>query len=308
MTTSKLSRRTALVAGLSTVLFPHVAWPQSTERDVEGGIGGTGIVGILTDFGSLIVSGNLLQTDGSTRFSDGFGQINESDLKIGDSLTIEAAGPPEALLAKRVHVTHPLVGKVSAQSQDGLELVVNGVTCRLENPAADIGVGDRVAVSGLWRGRMVIASRVSRTRSPRDLISGDVQISFGRVRIGPVNMRGPGMSGLVDGSFATAIGRFEPTQARFVAESLTATRFVGAAGALAQLSIEGYLDPVAAAPGYRVAGLGHSFARNLQLDRYEDTRVLFNGPYTGRFAANRAVVLPERFQARRSLLATLSKS
>ncbi|MDW3225178.1 MAG: DUF5666 domain-containing protein [Paracoccaceae bacterium] len=307
MTIDTLSRR-AVMAGLSTAFLPGAAWAQSAKRDVEGGIGGTGIVGVLTHSENLIVSGNRLETDTLTKFSDGFGQIDRKDLMIGDSLTVEAAGSPDNLVARRVHVTYPLVGRVSSVSADASRIVVNGIDVALETALSDITVGLRVAVSGLWRGTSVIASRVAPTRSQRDLISGDVRRSFGAVRLGETDIRGRGVASLAGGSFATIIGNYEAARSRIQATDLVSNRFVGAAGALGQLSIEGYLEPVATAPGYRIAGLGHSFANNLQLAEYEGSRVLFNGPYTGKFAAERALVLPNNPQRRRSLLAKLSQN
>ena len=113
MTTSKFTRRTVVSGGLSSVLLPQIAWSQGAKRDAEGGIGGTGIVGLLTDFGSLIVGGNYVQTDATTLYSDGFGALEKGALSIGHSLTVEAAGASGALIARRVHITHPLVGKIT---------------------------------------------------------------------------------------------------------------------------------------------------------------------------------------------------
>lgn len=308
MTTGKLTRRAALAAGLSGLLLPRVAWPQSTEREVEGGIGGTGIVGVLTDFGSLIVSGNRVEIDEGTQFSDGFGAPTRNDVQIGDSLTVEAAGNPGALVARRVHVTHPLVGRISATSSDGRILTVNGVPVRLPGRRDGFSVGDHVAVSGLWRGPEVIASRLSSPRSDLDLISGDVSRDREGIRIGTVSARGRGVAGLAQGSFARGIGRFDSERGLLRIDMLNNARFVGAAGPLVRLSIEGYLNPTETAPGYQIAGLGHSFERNLDLQAYAATRVLFNGGYTGRFAAKSAVALPEDITPRRQLLRQLANA
>ncbi len=302
MTTGKLSRRSALATGMGALLCPQAAWPQATEREVEGGIGGTGIVGVLTEVGSLVVSGNRIETTGNTVFSDGFGRRRAADLQPGDSLTVEASGAAETLVAQRVHVTTPLVGAVSAVAPGARAVTVNGVAVTVPAGLALPAVGDRVAISGLWRGPGVIASRISAARSELDLVSGDVARARGGVTIGTVAARGRGLSGLINGSFASAIGRFDPEQALLRATELTTTRFTGAAGPLARLSIEGYLTPTPRAPGYRIAGLGHSFERNLDLRRYAEARVVFNGGYTGRFAAQTALVLPEDAAQRRRLL------
>lgn len=308
MTTGKLSRRAVLAAGLSGILFPNAVWPQSTERDVEGGIGGTGIVGVLTDFGSLIVGGNAVQIDRSTAFSDGFGTLVEADMKLGHSLTVEASRKGDAMIARRVHVTYPLVGEISEISPEGRRLIVNGVRVEMERAQRGFAPGDRVAVSGLWRDRGVVGSLLTDAPSPLDLISGDVSRGRGSMRIGALDVRGFGLSSLENGSFASGAGRFDKTTGRLQITDLTTARFTGAAGRLQRLSIEGYLDPIATAPGYRIAGLGHSLERDLNLRAYAETRALFTGAYTGRFAASSALVLPVGLESRRQVLRRLSQT
>ena len=307
MKTPKLSRRAALGLGIAAVFGPGQLWAQTARPDVEGGIGGTGIVGLLTDFGSLIVAGNYLRTDAQTRYTDGFGRLSKSDLQVGDSLTVEASGPSNALVARRVHVTHPVVGTITARSGNGREITVNGVTVRLDQRAGAFGVGARVAVSGLWRGPLVQGARLAPARSTQDLVSGDVTRSGGVTRVGGVAVRGNGTGSIAPGSFASIVGRFNADTGVLQAARVSNARFTGAAGALARLSIEGYLDPTSRAPGYRVAGLGHSFERNLNLSAFATSRVLLNGAYTGRFAAQGAVVLPEGFGAQRRVLRQISQ-
>lgn len=308
MPINNLSRRGLLATGLSALALPHVATAQATQRDVEGGIGGTGIVGILTDFGSLIVGGNYLLTDSRTRYSNAFGQVNANDLRIGDSLTVEAAGAPDALSARSVHITYPLQGAISAVFDGGRRLVVNGVGVVMDSTPSAAQVGARVAVSGLWRGDMIVASRITPAGSAQDLVSGDLARGFGTLRIGSVVVRGSGLSGLEGGSFVTAIGQYDAATDRLQVRDVQPGRFFGAAGPLQRLSIEGYLAPTRTAPGYRIAGLGHSFERNLRLAEFADSRVLFNGAYTGKFAADSAVILPEAFASRRRVLRRISQA
>jgi len=306
MKTPNFSRRAVLALGGAAVALPGTVLAQANRPDAEGGIGGTGIVGLLTDFGSLIVAGNYVRTDNATKYSDGFGTLRASDLRVGDPLTVEAAGPATALVARRVHVTHPVVGTITQVSGNGRRITVNGVDVRLDARLRGFGPGDRVAVSGLWRGAGVQASRLSSARAANDLVAGDVTRSGGVTRVGAVPVRGSGTGSPARGSFASVIGTFNPQTGVLQARGVTTQRFVGAAGPLVRLSVEGYLDPSARAPGYRVAGLGHSFERNLKLDSFAGSRVLFNGAYTGKFAASGAVVLPEGFGAQRRVLRQIS--
>ena len=308
MTKTHFSRRMVLATGAASIVLPHSTFGQSIESPVEGGIGGTGIVGLLTEFGSLVVSGNYIRTDAQTRYTDGYGVLRERHLRLGDSLTIEASGPSHALVARRVHVTHPLVGPITAITRGGREILVNGVAVTFERPLRGYAVGARVAVSGLWQGSQVRASGVAPARSDQDLVSGDVTRGggFGRLRIGGAMVQGRGLGGLPVGSFATVVGRYMPVENVMSASSSKAGRFFGTAGPLQRLSIEGYLAPTDSAPGYKIEGLGHSFARNLRLDNYANKRMLFNGGYTGRFAAQSAIELPESSGQRNRVLSRLS--
>ena len=68
------------------------------------------------------------------------------------------------------------------------------------------------------------------------------------------------------------------------------------------ISVEGYLEPGALAPGFRLAGLGHSFERDLKLQSLAASRAVYLGPYDGLFAASTGYVVPEDFELRRALL------
>ncbi len=310
MTASKLTRRMILGAGAAASVLGMGGYvPQllAQSRDVEGGIGGTGIVGLLNEFGSLYINGLYVQTDDNTDYSDGFGKLAKSNLSLGNSLTVEARNTADGLVAHRVHVTYPIVGLVSSVRDAGQTLRVNGVTVRLTKANRRVSVGDRMAVSGLWRGQTVIASQLSPARSKQDLISGDVIRTRGATFIGGIRVRGGGVAQAPTGSFATALGTFDPQASEFSARQTIVGRFFGAAGPLQALSIEGYLDPINRAPGYRVSGLGHSFERTLQLDKFANSRVLFAGPYTGKFAARSATVLPENTRQRLQVLRGLRR-
>lgn len=307
MTKFRLPRRRLLQGGLATLALPGTAWAQTEEREAEGGIGGTGIVGVLTDFGSLIVGGARVETDARTRFSNAFGVLSEGDLQIGDALTLEAVTQGGQLLADRVHVTHPLAGTITEQSADGRALVVNGTRVVLERAFGSVRVGNRVVVSGIWRGAEVYATRVARIGPGPDLISGTLDRRGLAANIGPVRLRGRGLGQAESGSFVTALGQYGASEDAFSARQIDLGRFRQARAPLKQLVVEGYLEPSDSAPGFRVAGLGHSFARNLRLSPFDNKRVLFRGDYTGLFAASSAIVLPERLAERRGFLRRISQ-
>ncbi|MEM9342073.1 MAG: DUF5666 domain-containing protein [Pseudomonadota bacterium] len=298
-----LSRRALLALGTASVLFPTPGLGQE-KREGEGGIGGTGIVGVLTDFGSLILAGSRVEFGRGTRFEDVFGPLSDERLRVGDSLTVEASGPADALVARRVRVNYPLIGTVTEAS--GGRLVVNGTPVRLER-SGGARVGDRVAVLGVWRGNEVIASRLAAPRSDRDLVSGTATRQGLGSRIGGLDIAGRGRSSLRNGGFGEAIGRYDPASGAFVAERMITERFLSPREPLTRLAVEGYLEPAPGRPGFRVSGLGHSFARSLRLSGLSNQRILFVGDYNGLFAPTQATRLPEAFAARRALLRSLSQ-
>lgn len=102
------------------------------------------------------------------------------------------------------------------------------------------------------------------------------------------------------GSFVTVTGAHQGD--RLVAAEIVLGRFVGAAGPLEALSVEGYLDPIPTAPFYAVSGLGHSFDAGAELAPFRESRSVFSGPYSGTFDVATGLMLPEAFEPRRALI------
>ena len=308
-TRTKMRRRQLLVStaalGLLGACAAQTPAPITREdrRPIEGGIGGTGIVGLVTEFGSLIVNGVRVETTAATRYTTALGTTRASVLRLGESLTIEAEANDGRLFARRVHIAHPLVGEVQSVASNGQSLVVNGVTVLLEPQVRNLANrGDRLRVSGLWNGNTVVASRVAQDLSGADVIAGEAERVSGQTTIGGIPIVLPFFGASPqNGRYTTVVGRFVDGQ--FNATRLATDRFTGAAGRLRQLSVEGYLARTAAAPGFKVSGLGHSFARTLNLLPFQTERTLFEGGYSGTFDAEQALVLPSNYDARANLLA-----
>lgn len=274
-----------------------------SQPPAEGGIGGTGIVGVLTDFGSLLINDLRIALDERTSITTAFGAVGEDALALGQSLTVEAATTPAGLLARRVHVAHPVIGPATAISTDGRAARVAGVPVTMEPGALGgfAGEGAVVAVSGVWRGDGVVASRIDPAPGRGAALAGAVVRRGGTHFVGGLPLVPPaGVAPPPDGAYVTATGH--AGAAGFMARALTVGRFVGAAGPLGALSVEGFLTPAAAAPFFAVAGLGHSFAPASRLDGFSDGRTLFSGAYDGLFAVETGLPLPQDLMRRRELL------
>ncbi|MEM9755114.1 MAG: hypothetical protein AAF914_03930 [Pseudomonadota bacterium] len=303
----KVHRRTALALvgmGLAGAGAPLPA--QETERRrPEGGIGGTGIVGTLTDFGSLIVNGMAIETPSPT-VTDAFGARSLDSLAIGHSLTIEARRTETAgLVAERVHLTQPVIGTVGFATPDGRSGVVDGVPVVLE-PGAEglLRPRARVAISGLWRGREVVASRVDAVPDGLDVLAGVVETrAAGTMVVSGRQVVLDGLDAPAPGAFVTVIGR--TTGLVLEARGLREGRFFGSAGPLVSLSVEGYLQPRAGAPFFAVSGLGHSFDAAAMLNPFVGMRTLFDGGYDGTFRVETGILLPDNLTERRAIGAQL---
>lgn len=280
--------------------------PRAQARDElpppEGGIGGTGIVGLLTSVAPLSINGLTLVEGADTLFRDAFGRIAPASLRPGQTVTILARvgrdAPPRAVLVDR---TTPLIGTLQ---RTGAGLSVNGVQVRPE-PGLAVAAepGARVAVSGLWDGNMVVASRIDPApEGAPDVIAGTLERGLTGNRIAGVPVaRTSGPIRIPDHGFGTFIGRY--ADGGFAISQISAGRFQGqGARSLRELLVEGYLEPADRSPGFRVAGLGHSFDAAARLAPVAGERVLFEGPYRDTFRVETGLVLPEDAGARRRLL------
>ena len=287
-------------AGIEDIGFDPLG--REDRRPIEGGIGGTGIVGLLTEFSSLIINGIKVETTATTQYSNAFGSILKRDVDIGNSLTVEALNGSNGVRAQRVHVTHPLIGRVQSVATDGRSLEVNGILVLLENQALGRAkMGDWIRISGVWSGQAVIASQVELAPESLNVVAGEVKRTKDSIFIGGVEIIKPSYGTILrSGQFATALGRFEGNLLN--TSRIIPGRFIGAAGPLQQLSIEGYLDRTRTAPGFKVSGLGHSFSQGLQLSQFSGERTLFEGDYSGKFEASRGLILPQAFDDRRMAL------
>ena len=274
------------------------------KKPAEGGIGGTGIIGVLTGFGSLLLNGQRVEIGADAAITTAFGPLDPGGLSVGQLLTVEASGAAGELVARRIHVTHPVIGRVERVVSPRRARVA-GVAVELEPGATGtFASGALVAVSGLWSRQGIVASRVDRIEGAAPtVLSGTLNRGPAGASIGGRRLQLPPDAIAPNGSFVTAIGAHEPDALRVL--DLQLGRFFGAAGPLKALSVEGYLEPTETAPFHRVAGLGHSFDEAARLSSFIGQRALFEGAYVKTFAVETGIALPEGIKARSTLLTRL---
>ncbi len=278
---------------------PAIQTGALAEDPFEGGIGGTGIVGIMVGAGSVLINGLRVEVPDTVRIVDNGGIGGTGALIPGRAMTIVARARRDRLEALRIEVEDPLIG-VLRRSRGALSL--NGTPVVME-PGAVGGtlIGRRVAASGVWQaGGTLRTSLIRPAPEQPDSVSGTVTGSpTTGWRIGETLVQPPQGGVLIAGQYASLSGSYNGTS--LIGRTLQMGRFRPGTS-LNQLSVEGYLEPIDTAPGYRIAGLGHSFARQLDLAPLAQTRAVFFGRYDGLFAARRAVALPEAVSGRRTLL------
>lgn len=289
------TRRQALTLLGSTALFGGLA-SHATSQDepdpFEGGIGGTGIVGTVYGAGALSVNGLGVDVTTRTAIRSAFGRVNTASLAPGQVLTIEAQKDRSGIKARDIFIDYALVGTLQ---QNGASASVNGVPLVDWRSALGQGqAGQRVAVSGVWTPSGVRPNRIDAAPAGPDLIAG----TFNGRQIGGVTLA-TGATLPDRGSYTVALG--QAGDGGFDVERFRTGRFATFSG-LRLLSVDGYLEPTRNAPGFRIAGLGHSFARNAELSQIGGRRAIYFGPYSGRFDARVGYIVPDRYTARQRAL------
>ncbi|MEP1199685.1 hypothetical protein [Tateyamaria sp.] len=296
---TRLNRRHILSLMGATALTgcaPAISTAQLGDDPFEGGIGGTGIVGLMTGTGSVLLNGLRVEIPNSTRIFANGSAASDSMLVPGAALSMVAYARRGRFEAQHIDIDAPLIGTLKRTSRG---FAINGTSVQIARAAAF--AGQRVAAHGLWQpDGSLRGSLVQAVPSDTDSVAGVAVGSPGTGwKIGQTPVALPEGGILIAGQFAIAAGKF--ADGTLTATSLELGRFRGGQ-ALRQLSIEGYLESIAAAPGFRISGLGHSFDRRLALNPFAQARALYFGPYDGRFRARRAVVLPENQGTRQALL------
>ena len=189
--TDTLTRAGQLAEGASVRSFE--AAPIGTGQMAERGIGGTGIVGTITGFGSVCVDGVEVGIDPAAPvLMDGTPQTAAS-LSIGQVAAIAAETTPEGLQARSLSVRHEVTGPV--QSVGAGRLVVAGQRVRSNQPSPQLG--SWVTISGLRDPEGIIhASRIDPAGPGLVpglvIVSGPLTREAGVARIDTLRLRGGG--------------------------------------------------------------------------------------------------------------------
>ena len=244
---------------LRTCALLGVLWfgaSPSLEGPKDQGIGGTGVFGLLTAFGSIFVNGLELQIDPSQTARSDVDDTVLQPLRVGQVVRAIAVENGSQLKAVSLGIEHEVIGPIDSVVSDADQIIVLGQTVDVSDLAdkADLAPGQWVAVAGFRDGADVIhASLIEPAPDGRFQIIGeaDKMPDFAARAIaasklsGRVTLRGALVNGQAKVNAVVPWSFFDPKHQ------------------LARLSIEGYFD---AAVGRKVDARGETIRADLRGD------------------------------------------
>jgi len=289
-------------------------------EDKEGGIGGTGIFGTVTAFGSIIVNGQAIAFNEEVIQPHPALHDKTPPLNVGSAVIVEARPEKNGWIADHMSSFLPLIGPVTSMDPAIGELSVMGTSVRLDKDAVivdqqetvgnqAIGLellspGDRLAVSGIWKGGEIVASRIDRLDdNGQDSLSGLLLETEGGFILGGTKLRSDCCQGQSTPAFAQILGSYENDQ--FAAGQFETGAALIFSDDIDQLIVEAFLarDPVG--DGFHLSGFGIPADQSATVAAPSDERSLFVGDYDRSFDIHHSLPLPEDPAAREGVLQSL---
>lgn len=182
------------------------------SRIADRGIGGTGIVGVITGFASICVNGLEVRYDESSSVDIDGTPGSIAALRAGQLVVIAGQGPRTAPFAQKIIVRHEVVGKIEAVDPTSGVVTIAGQSVLIDNDTRDayrFRVGDWVAVSGLRRlDGMIVGNRLDDAPTHDFLARGRVVRDGATVRVGALTLNGTAAENLRSGEFVSVSGRY----------------------------------------------------------------------------------------------------
>lgn len=146
----------------------------ATDPDDESGIGGTGIIGAITGFGSIFVNGVEVEIDDKTQLFIDEQPADNTGFERGDVVEILASEQRGITHARRIQLRHEVIGTIDRV--DGSRFNLLGQTVLYTTQTGYVPqVGDTVQVSGFRDAEGLIhATRIAPDKQKRTLLRGTV--------------------------------------------------------------------------------------------------------------------------------------
>jgi hypothetical protein len=177
----------------------------------DRGIGGTGIVGVITGFASICVDGLEVGIDPATPIRVEDGATSAASLRAGQLVIVTAHSADGMLRARDIAIRYEVSGPVQRVEDAGARLIVAGqpVTMPLGlRSGPGLRPAEWVSVSGFRTpAGDIAATRIDRREPGAVSLHGQVTASGGTVRIGRTALRLAPGSTAVPGQFVRVSGR-----------------------------------------------------------------------------------------------------
>ncbi len=272
----------------------------------EGGIIGTGIVGTITELGSIYVNGVRVIYDDDLKVETAFGKESPALLVPGDTVSIEAVNEGRIFKALSIERYRPIVAPIEAIAEDRRWVQALGIRVAIDESTKigmrndsrslaveDLPVGAWIAVSGLWRDEEVVASRIDlvSTRSLASVRGAFTETTDGTRRIGGVLIKNLRQSSIKINSIAAVQGIIERDhgQTELSIYRIATKRF---SPKIRRVLIEGYVSPVGPNGAYTVYGSGLTSYTDDQSAAMRSHRSLFCGSLDGAFDIEQSMPWP----------------
>lgn len=231
------------------ILSDHQQAQLGAEEDRDGsGIGGTGIQGVITDFGSVVVNGLHVDYVAATPIYQDGDWVTVDALRLGQVVEIEAFGDDANFVAQSIRIHREVLGPIS-----NIDPMTNTITVLNQRVVltdeteidGDVSITQMVAVSGLrLPDGAIVATRIDKAHADQAVhLYGTYTIAdqgASRVEIGGLKINGlaplvslTGREVFVRGRFVD--GQIIPIQVEPQPEAPFGGRFD-------RLSIAGFVD------------------------------------------------------------------
>ena len=210
----------------------------------QEGLGGTGIVGVVTGFASICVNGVEVEYEPNTPVERDGQASPISDLAVGQLVALQAVGQGDQLRASRIAVLDAAVGPLTAldTASGRFEVMGQAGTALERDDLVGLMVGDWVRVSGqrLSSGD-IRATRVQRASAGQATVTGPFSMSGTQgVRVGNTPLTVSTLpAGLVEGQEVGVRGQW--IDGRLKAQEVRARPTHAAVGGSREVLLQGYV-------------------------------------------------------------------
>jgi hypothetical protein len=151
-----------------------------TGNGPGSGLGGTGIVGEITGFGSIFVNGIEIDYHEGTPFTIDGKPATMPALQVGDVVEVLTTDSHKHTQAQQINLRHEVIGQVTSVNNRESSFSVHGQTVYMPEPDNKLpAVGSNVAVSGIRLNETSIqATRVVQTKAGQQLLRQRIDLPY----------------------------------------------------------------------------------------------------------------------------------